>query len=58
MTLFILAMILSFPFVLTISAYALTDGFEPVENNFINKDNTLELIEINNSLQLCFENIS
>lgn len=57
MTLLILISILSLPFALTLSAYALTNGFECNNSNHID-NNTLELIEINNSLQLCFENIA
>ncbi len=56
MILFILAMILCVPFVLTFSAYALTNGFEHTESTFIDDNETLELVEINNSLQLCFDN--
>ena len=58
MTIFILTMIILIPFTLAFTAYALTDGFVLNENYSIDQNKVSDAAMLNNSIQLCYENIA
>ncbi|CEH35974.1 hypothetical protein [Romboutsia lituseburensis] len=58
MTMFILIMVMLVPFTLALTAYGLTNGFVFNENYEIDENNAQDIVTLNNSVQLCFENIA